>query len=222
MIDPIAASLFACLALSPYASCEIAAHAGQLVGEEDRLCQEEFPAQFRMRELPDSGSALDCGSAIAFPSRHFVIFTKGFRELDEPTRRYILLHECGHLHHQDVPMRVVANIIGLIASALFFPSYFALSELSIFLITQCAHGAIIERRADAFAISHATRAELQAAIAFLETRQTDRWQQWCAATSLTSLFKSVVKAFTYYIFEGHPLESSRIALVQKKLQSLPP
>jgi beta-lactamase regulating signal transducer with metallopeptidase domain len=148
-----------------------------------------------------------------------VIVNSGFRALPKSSQRFILLHECGHIFHQDVHIDTAIDFISLIAARILFPlrPFIAVALVSVVMKTIASF--IQERRADAFAIERASNEELQGGIAVLNEKQKQRSLAWTKAKTFASQCSVIYGAFNYYVLGGHPLESSRIHSIQREVQA---
>ncbi len=152
-------------------------------------------------------------------SRHVVVVNAALRNLKEASQRFILLHECGHIHHRDSQMHTVIDLIVLIVAHIFFPLPMIYHAYVIMRITtQVFEGMIAERRADAFACEQATLEELQGGIEFFQMKSQLRATEWSSAITLYEQAKAITNAFIYYVLQGHPLESNRITSIEKEIQ----
>jgi len=183
------------------------------------LGDKPFPEHFQLLEEGGGSSYPSACNVTVLPSRHLVIVNSAFRTLSESSQRFVLLHECGHIHHEDNHMYTIVSLMTLIASHIFFPSHPFIAYVLIKKVVGACLGAIQERRADAFAIHHASDVELEGGIAILKEKQIKRAQSWESATTIRSKASSIIAALDYYILEGHPLESSRINSIQREIHA---
>ncbi len=180
--------------------------------------REGFPVPFAILKEDDSDEEIGVGATIALPLRHIVVVNSVFCALSKPIQRFILLHECGHMRNWDTHATVVMRLVCAVAASILFPVHPLSAAIGISLIVQPILSAIQERRADSFAISHASVEVLKGGISGFEKKHAMRLQQWDEALSIGDKLALYLSEFAYYVLKGHPLESSRIAAVQKELQ----
>jgi hypothetical protein len=125
------------------------------------------------------------------------------------------------MHHWDFHKSLLTMCTAAVAASILFPTSpllavittAALSRLFLAPIAQ-----IMERRADSFAIAHATMEELQGGIAILKEKQQQKSNAWAAATSWPEQMEFLLQSLRYYGLEGHPFEATRIAKIESEYQ----
>lgn len=179
--------------------------------------RENFPINFSLLKEPSDSNSISVYTMIALPIRHVAVVNSAFLTLPNPSQRFILLHECGHMKNGDVHFSIIADIVSAIAASILFPVHPFLATLGISLVFRAFLSSIQERRADSFAIAHSSTEELKGGIEVLEQQQKNNIQSWLSSTSFLSKMDFIISTFTYCVLEGHPLASSRIEKIQKEL-----
>jgi hypothetical protein len=89
------------------------------------------------------------------------------------------------------------------------------------LLNEIFISSIQERRADAYANSHATIEELEGGIKFFRMSQEKISKIWAEATDLSSQTRFFLRYIRYIIrncvLTGHPLDSTRIAAIEDEI-----
>jgi hypothetical protein len=173
---------------------------------------ENYPIPF---SLIEEGSGINITSYTGFPLNHIIQVNSSFLSLEKPIQRFLLLRECGHLEHWDTHVQMIAKIVTTVAAVVFFRSAPLLGYLALNTVVPILLNAIQERRADSYAITHASTEELEGAISFYKEEQMKR-------PDLSELDESdsqdIVEAIIYYIRDGHSFESTRIAALEEEIE----
>lgn len=180
-------------------------------------CFRDLPSSIQIREI----GGVPIASAHQNFYRNVIYVGSNFLENQNEEKRFVLLHEVGHIVHNDMIWAAILDTITIIACAVLFPtpvSFVAGTVVSSFVVS-LFHRAHIERNADAYARENASDEVLRGGISIFTRKKAEWQQQWESADTVLKKMYMSGCSFIYYTLQGHPSEDDRIAAIQQELRS---
>lgn len=172
--------------------------------------------------LPDYTSVLKCKSPViagimgtCFKSP-IILLSNCFEEFEEGIQNTVLLHEIGHLKHEDF---LTHSVIMTLAVCVFdiYSSVFSLKTLTALTALSALVATIGERRADSYARKHATDQDLLTCRRFFIARDLANKELYRNETTFRDKVFFSLNWLYYHIFTGHPFNTTRLGYINQEL-----
>ncbi len=147
-----------------------------------------------------------------------IAFSNHFKKFEEGTQNFVLLHEIGHLKHEDLLTGTTVMTAAVCAFDV-YSSVFSLKALGTLTALSAIFATIAERRADSYARSHVSNDDLVSARRFFIARDQAKGEMHQKETSLSDRVLSSLSWFHYHILTGHPLNQTRLSYIDSELAS---